>query len=71
MSKLRPPFKATGSTRKLLRVIGELQTLIGAAKNYHQNDRDPGGFEKGQKSLDEAFRLCIDTTGQYERVGDD
>jgi hypothetical protein len=45
--------------RKLMRVIGEIQTLSGAAKNYHGNDRDPNGFEKGQDILAAIFQLCI------------
>lgn len=46
--------------RQLLRVIGELQDLIGRANALHANDRDPNGFEKAQAALDEAFQLCLD-----------
>lgn len=47
-------------TRKdLLRVITELQNLVGQAMGTHANDRDRNGFEKGQKVLEEAHELCI------------
>lgn len=61
---------AKGNTRKLLIVIGKLQTLIGQAKNNHENDRNPNGFEKGQKALDEAFRLCLQARSEYDPVED-
>lgn len=47
-------------TRKdLLAVITELQNLVGTAMSAHANDRDPAGFEKGQKALEQAHELCI------------
>lgn len=47
-------------TRKdLLVIIGELQTLIGSAHGLHANDRNPMGFEDGQKKLEQAHELCI------------
>lgn len=52
----------------LLRVLSHLQTLVGAAKNYHQNDRDPVGFEKGQNLLENAFNLMIEAQGYDEPV---
>jgi hypothetical protein len=48
-------------TRKdLLRVITELQRLVGTAMSAHGNDQDPHGFEKAQKTLEQAHALCID-----------
>jgi hypothetical protein len=61
-------MKARGKTRKLLIVIGTLQDKIGMARQYHYADTDPNGFVKAQSLLDEAFELCIKTTGEYERV---
>lgn len=47
-------------TRKdFLKILSELQKLVGQAHGFHGNDRDPNGFEKGQKVLDEAFSLCL------------
>ena len=60
--------KARGEVRKLLIVIGKLQSLIGGAESNHNNDKDPCGFEKGQKKLREAFQLCIDATGNYDQI---
>jgi len=44
---------------QLLRVVAELQSLIGEASAAHGNDRDPDGFEKGQAALRKAFGLCV------------
>lgn len=43
----------------LIKVVTELQRLIGKAQVCHGNDRNPNGFEQGQKALDEAFDLCL------------
>lgn len=59
---------ARGSVRRLLIVIGRLQNLIGGAEGHHENDRDPNGFARGQIKLREAFRLCVETTDEYEPV---
>jgi hypothetical protein len=61
-------MKARGRTKKLLIVIGTLQDKIGMARSYHYADTDPSGFVKAQSLLDEAFNLCIKTTGEYEQV---
>jgi hypothetical protein len=61
-------MKARGKTRKLLIVIGTLQDKIGMARQFHYADTDPEGFTKAQALLDEAFELCIKTTGEYEPV---
>ena len=61
-------MKARGNVRKLLIVIGKLQSLIGSAETNHNNDRDPNGFDKGQTALREAFQLCIDATSKYDPV---
>lgn len=50
----RKPDRAT-----LLRIVSQLQRLIGEAESLHGNDRNPNGFELGQKALKEAFNLCI------------
>jgi hypothetical protein len=61
-------MKARGKTRKLLIVIGTLQDKIGMARQYHYADTDPNGFVKAQSLLDDAFNLCVKTTGEYEQV---
>ncbi len=60
--------QARGSTRKLLIAIGEIQTRVGMARQYHYNDRDRGAFEKGQELLREAFDLCVSATSDYAPV---
>lgn len=59
---------ARGNVRKLLIIIGEIQTMSGRAWGYHQDDRDPHGFEKGQKLLEEINKLCIEATGLYAPI---
>lgn len=44
--------------RQLLKVVSELQSLIGHAKALHANDRDPNGFENAQDLLEAALNLC-------------
>lgn len=46
--------------KEMLAIITELQLLIGKAIGLHGNDRDPNGYEKGQKILEEAHQLCIE-----------
>jgi len=48
------------SRRDLLRVITELQHLIGQASAYIGNDRNPNGYEQGMKTLEQAHTLCIE-----------
>lgn len=57
-----------GEARKLLIVIGRLQSMIGSARGLHENDRDPMGYEMAQRKLSEAFELCVATTGKYPPV---
>jgi hypothetical protein len=61
---------ARGNVRKLLLVINQIQDMSGQAWHYHQNDRDPNGFEKGQKLLEKINALCIETTGLYAPIQD-
>lgn len=55
MSNRRRPTR-----RDLLVVIGRLQDLIGETDHRHGNDRDPNGFERGQRALKLAHKLCVD-----------
>ncbi len=47
------------SRKTLLKVIGELQSMIGTARNTNANDRDTNGHEKTQNVLESAFKLCV------------
>jgi len=58
--------KAKGETRKLLKVIIDLQGKIGYAKGLHYNDRSQTAFEQAQDILQQAFELCVETTGDYD-----
>lgn len=47
-------------TRKdLLRVLTELQDLIGEALAAHDNDRDPDSQVKVRTPLTKGFELCV------------
>ena len=47
-------------TRKdLLRVVSELQNLIGEAMAAHDNDRDPDSQLKVRAPLAKGFDLCV------------
>lgn len=60
--------RARGEARRLLVVIGELQGMIGEAIGQHYNDRSPSSFEKGQRLLEKAFKICIQATSDYDPV---
>jgi len=60
------PIKARGREKELLKIIVDLQDMIGAAKGQHDNDRDQTAFERAQKILEEAFNLCVKTGSYYE-----
>lgn len=47
------------SRRELLKVIAELQGLIGEAIGAHDNDRDPDAQMKVRRPLEKGFNLCI------------
>lgn len=50
------------SRRDLIVGLAKLQVLIGHASAKHGNDRDRNGYEKGQKTLEQAHELCIALT---------
>jgi len=58
--------RARGEVRRMLIAISEVQTMIGAAKSWHENDRSPHAWENGQKLLIEAFQLCISIASDYD-----
>lgn len=45
--------------------LAKIQDLVGNAINWHGNDRDPNGFEKGQKALKEAFSIVVEMRSKY------
>lgn len=61
----KPLKKARGEVKRLLRVIGTLQDKIGMGIGLHYNDRSQSAFGEAQKTLQEAFDLCIKTTADY------
>ena len=59
---------AKGNTRKIIRMVNEVDDLIGRAHALHANDRDPNGFEKAQNCLIDALGLCRDIRDMYDPV---
>ncbi len=62
--------QARGDARKLLQVLGEVQSLVGSARNDHYNDRSRIAFERAQKNLARAFDLCVAARSEYDIVPD-
>lgn len=59
---------AKGRTRKIVRLVGEIQALIGSAKGNVLNDRNPYAIDDAMQNLEKAFDLCLDITGMYEPI---
>jgi hypothetical protein len=58
--------KARGEVKRLLRIIGDLQSKVGYARSLHYNDRSQTAFGEAQNILKEAFDLCVKTTSDYD-----
>jgi hypothetical protein len=52
-------IKRKPTRRDLLKVVAELQGLIGEAMGAHDNDRDPDAQLKVRQPLEKGFDLCI------------
>lgn len=52
-------------TKKERKQLATVQDLIGHADNCHGNDRDPNGFENGQKALRKAFQIVVEMLSKY------
>lgn len=61
-------MKARGRTKDILQKVVRIQKLVGEAKIYHDNDRDPLGHEKGGRCLEEASKLCLEITALYDPI---
>ena len=57
-----------GNTRKLILYLGDIQTLIGRAKNSALNDRDTNQLEHVLEALEEAFNLCVEARSFYSPI---
>lgn len=56
---------ARGRPRKMLEMVGEVQSLVSIAKAHYENDRRDRAHTV-QSSLEEAFELCVKITSLYE-----
>lgn len=59
---------AKGNTRKIVKLVGDIQTLIGSARGSVLNDRNPYAIDDTIKNLEKAFELCLEITGMYEPI---
>lgn len=57
-----------GMSRKELKILVEIQSLIGIAKSNYENDRDPNRAENVSIPLQKAFMLCLRMTAKYPPV---
>ncbi|MCR8641463.1 hypothetical protein NV379_02225 [Paenibacillus sp. N1-5-1-14] len=63
-------MKARGKTRDILKLVGEIQLLVGSAKANQDNDRDRISHEVAQKQLEKAHELCIQIRSMYDPIED-
>ena len=59
---------ARGKVRELLIIIGEIQNLVGVAKNVARNDRDKEQLTHLLELLDKAFKLCLEARSEYRPI---
>ena len=59
---------ARGNTRKIIVMVGEIQSLVSSSKGHVMNDRDPNSMDKILPALDKAFELCLEITGMYYQI---
>jgi len=60
--------KARGNTRKLLKMVDEIQGHVSVAKGLAWDDRSTDRMKPLQDELDKAFELCVEITSMYEPV---
>jgi hypothetical protein len=48
------------------KLLGEAQSLIGAAINDFRNDRDPNHLDKGFPKLERAFEILLKLRERYK-----
>lgn len=61
-------MQARGKTREILKLVGEIQNLVGSARMFHGDDKNPDGFALAQQQLEKAHDLCIKIRGMYDPV---
>ena len=62
---------ARGKVRRLLILIGKIQTLAGRAKHTYLNDRNRGMADQLLPVLDEIFDICLEARNEYDPIRDD
>ncbi len=56
---------AKGTNLKLVKALGEIQTLSGRALGAFRNDRDPMRAEHVCQPLERIFELCVNARSLY------
>ena len=62
-------MKKPKTSKDFLEIITTIQSLVEKGKSYHMNDRNPNGFELGNKSLEEAIELCLEVRSMFPVTG--
>lgn len=61
-------MKATGKIRQIVKRVGQIQNLVGKARGAYWNDRQADRAEAVITPLEEAFKLCLEITGEYDPI---
>lgn len=60
--------KARGEIRRILIVVGKIQSLAGKAQGVYFNDRQANRADALIPILQEMFDLCLDILGDYDPI---
>lgn len=61
-------MKARGKMKIILEKVGQVQNLIGEAKNLHHADTDPKSFTEAQNKMQKAFDICVEIRNMYDPI---
>ncbi|WP_103108584.1 hypothetical protein [Brevibacillus reuszeri] len=61
-------MKPRGKTREIIKLVDEIQTLVGNAKSLHDDDQNRDGHAMAQQQLEKAFEKCIQIRGMYDPI---
>jgi uncharacterized protein YydD (DUF2326 family) len=61
-------MKPRGNTKVIIKKVGDIQNLIGEAKNMHYDDKSQVAFAQAQQKLQEAFDLCLEIRNLYDPI---
>ncbi|WJJ55362.1 hypothetical protein QB910_000118 [Dabrowskivirus KKP3916] len=57
-----------GNVRKIVKIVGKIQSLIEEAESNHHNDRNKDSHVRTTECLKEAYNLCLDIRNMYDPI---